>query len=188
VIAAHREQPVPALLGDSPMAREVNRILRTAMAKDPAARYGTAIELRDDLRRAAALSDATGSERSAATVARRLVPVAVLLVAVVAGSIAHETSAGEVSVPPGPAAAPPARDRVRAVSTLARALTERGVMDRAEADCTARRWIARVGLHTMVAAGFFDADLDYVDQHRSAMTSRIDAAAATAARACANRG
>ena len=40
----------------------------------------------------------------------------------------------------------------------------------------------------MVAAGFFDADLDYVDQNRSAMTSRIDSAAAAAARACAKRG
>ena len=188
VIDAHREQPVPALLGDSPMAREVNRILRTAMAKDPAARYGTAAEIRDDLRRAATLSDAATSEPAAATVSRRFVPVAVLLVAVVAGSIAHETSAGEVSLPPGSTGAPSARDRARAVSTLARALTERDVMDRAEADCTARHWIARAGLRAMVAAGYFDADLDYVDQSRSAMTPRIEAAATAAAQACAEGG
>ncbi len=37
----------------------------------------------------------------------------------------------------------------------------------------------------MVAAGFFDADLDYVDQDRSEMTARIDTAATAAARACA---
>ena len=76
VVAAHREQPVPQLLGDSPMAREVNRILRTAMAKDPAARYRTAAELRDDLRRAATLADAARSGPTATTSSRRFVPVA----------------------------------------------------------------------------------------------------------------
>ena len=58
-------------------------------------------------------------------------------------------------------------------------------MSRAEAACTARRWIAGAGLRPMVAAGFFDADLDYVDQDRGAMTARIESAANAAVRACA---
>ena len=61
-------------------------------------------------------------------------------------------------------------------------------MSRAEAECTARRWIAGAGLRSMVAAGFFDADLDYVDQHPSSMTPRIESAAMAAARACATAG
>jgi hypothetical protein len=75
--------------------------------------------------------------------------------------------------------------RSRAVASLARALAGQGVMTRAEADCTAQRWIAETGLKPMVEAGFFDADLTYVDQDRSAMTARIESAASTAARACA---
>ena len=188
VVAAHREQPVPQLLGDSPMAREVNRILRTALAKDPAARYRTTAGFRDDLRRAATLADAAGSGPTATTSSRRFVPVAALLAGVVAGSIAHAASGGDGGAAPSPAAVSSAGDRARAVDSLARALTDRRVMTRAEADCTARRWITRVGLSPMVAAGFFDADLEYVDQSRNAMTPRIEAAATAAARACAERG
>jgi hypothetical protein len=40
----------------------------------------------------------------------------------------------------------------------------------------------------MIEAGFFDADLDFVDRHRSAMTSRIESAATAAARGCATSG
>ena len=61
-------------------------------------------------------------------------------------------------------------------------------MSRAEATCTARRWIAGAGLRAMVVAGFFDADLDYVDQDRRSMTPRIESAATAAARACATAG
>jgi serine/threonine-protein kinase len=54
--AAHRERPVPQLDTDpaSEQTRAVNRILRTALAKDPADRYASAAAMRDDLRRAAA--------------------------------------------------------------------------------------------------------------------------------------
>jgi hypothetical protein len=40
----------------------------------------------------------------------------------------------------------------------------------------------------MAAAGFFDADFDYVDRDRTAMTPRIRAAATEAARTCAAHG
>ena len=50
IVSAHLDQPVPQLEGDTPVVREVNRVLRTAMAKEPAARYPDAAAMRDDLR------------------------------------------------------------------------------------------------------------------------------------------
>lgn len=50
VVSAHLEQPVPQLDGDTTEIREINRVLRTAMAKEPTARYRDAAALRDDLR------------------------------------------------------------------------------------------------------------------------------------------
>lgn len=52
IVSAHLEQPVPQLPGNTALVHEVNRILRTAMAKNPAERYATTAQLRDDLRRA----------------------------------------------------------------------------------------------------------------------------------------
>jgi serine/threonine protein kinase len=186
VIEAHREHPVPQLHGDSPLAREVNRILRRAMAKDPAARYPSAALLRDDLRRAGTLSDMAAKQ--GATSRRPAVAAVAILVVVVAGSIARATSSPGDDAVPYPSSASSTGDETRARASLARALADRGGMSRAEADCTARRWIAGAGLRSMVAAGFFDADLDYVDQDRSAMTARIESAANAAARACATDG
>ena len=50
IVSAHLEQPVPQLDGGTTEIREINRVLRTAMAKEPAARYRDAAALRDDLR------------------------------------------------------------------------------------------------------------------------------------------
>ena len=174
IAAAHREQPVPQLTGDDPVVHEVNRILRRAMAKDPARRHRSAAELRDDVRRASTLPDAV--PRPVAN--RRLASgVAALIVA---------SSIGYAIWSPGDEAArTPVGARSRAAASLARTLADQGVMTRVEADCTARRWLAETGLRPMVEAGFFDADLTYVDRDRSAMTARIESAATSAARACA---
>jgi serine/threonine-protein kinase len=174
IAAAHREQAVPQLNGGHPTVREVNRILRRAMAKDPAQRYRSAARLRDDLQRAATMPDV----RSRRVAVRRL--------ASTAAALTVSASIGCAIWSPGDDAGQrPARARTRAVAGLATALSDRGVMTRAEADCTAQRWIAETGLRPMIEAGFFDADLTYVDQDRSAMTARIESAAASAARACA---
>jgi serine/threonine-protein kinase len=183
VVTAHREQPVPQLPGDSPLAREVNRILRTAMAKDPAARYPSAARLRDDLRRVASGTDVAAEER--ATSRRSTLVAAAVIGAVVAGAIAQATSNPGDDAAPYSSSESSIRDVTRARATLARALEDRGEMRRTEAECTARRWIAGAGLRPMVAGGFFDSDLDYVDQHHSSMTPRIESAATAAARACA---
>jgi serine/threonine-protein kinase len=49
--SAHVSAPIPQLAATGPFEREVNRILRTAMAKHPGERYAAAAALRDDLRR-----------------------------------------------------------------------------------------------------------------------------------------
>jgi hypothetical protein len=185
IAAAHREQPVPQLVGDSPIEREVNRVLRRAMAKNPAARYGSALELRDDLRHAATLPDVVGRERVAPRRAARAAAAALVavLAAVAAGAVLAGGDAPEASKPGSPSG-----DRARAVASVARALAAREVMNRREAECTARRWVETAGLRPMAAAGFFDADFDYVDRDRTAMTPRIRAAATEAARTCAAHG
>jgi Protein kinase domain len=182
--AAHREQPVPQLTGENPMVREVNRMLRTAMAKDPSARYPSATVLRDDLRRAVTLPDVAGPAR----VRLPALAVTALLVAIAGGSIAYAVSTPGDEATPGRPSALSTGEETGAVASLARALAGQGVMSRAEARCTARRWVAGAGLRSMVAAGYFDADLDYVDRNRGAMTPRIEAAATEAARTCATRG
>ncbi len=50
VVSAHLEQPVPQLDGDTAEVAQINRVLRTAMAKEPGARHRDAASLRDDLR------------------------------------------------------------------------------------------------------------------------------------------
>ncbi|HET8959325.1 serine/threonine-protein kinase, partial [Nocardioides sp.] len=177
--AAHREQPVPQLVGDSPMVLAVNRILLRSMAKEPAARYRTAAELRADLRHASTLSDVVRGRASSAPALRRLATAVALLATAGAAALSGVHDAPERS--PGPAPG----ERARAVASLSAALADRGLMSRDDADCTARRWIAGAGLRTMVSAGFFDADLDFVDRAGSAATPRIERAATAAARACA---
>jgi serine/threonine protein kinase len=183
LVAAHREQPVPQLTGDNPMVREVNRMLRTAMAKDPSARYPSATVLRDDLRRAVTLPDVAGPARARLPASA----VTALLVAIAGGSIAYAVSTPGDEATPGRPSALSTGEEAGAVASLARALAGQGVMSRAEARCTARQWVAGAGLTSMVAAGYFDADLDYVDRDRGAMTPRIEEAATEAARTCATR-
>jgi serine/threonine-protein kinase len=174
VAAAHRQQPVPQLTGDNPIVREVNRILRRAMAKDPARRHRSAAELRDDLRRAATLPDEVPR------------PVAVRRLASGLAALTVACSIGYAIWSPGDESGrPPAGARSRAVASLAQALADQSVMTRAEADCTARLWLTETGLRPMVEAGFFDTDLTYVDRDRSAMTARIESAATSGPRACA---
>ena len=97
IVTAHLEQPVPQLPEDGPLATEVNRILRTAMAKDPAERYSSAADLRDDLRQARTLPD-TATPVEPAAAARRalgrpsvgvLVAGVVVLLASIVGAVAY---------------------------------------------------------------------------------------------------
>jgi hypothetical protein len=119
-----------------------------------------------------------------------------VLVLVVAG-VTYAVTRGGADPDPGPVASssttgsapasPSAGADALAVATasLADALAARAPMPAARARCTAERWIAEAGLEEMAEAGFFDEDWAYVDQDRSAMTPAIEAAATSAALACA---
>jgi serine/threonine protein kinase len=79
LVQAHVAAPIPQLVAAGPFEREVNRILRTAMAKHPSERYPSAAALRDDLRRVlrsipapAAVRPDAGSETG--TEPRRIAP------------------------------------------------------------------------------------------------------------------
>lgn len=50
IVAAHVSEPVPQIVETGAFEREVNRVLRRAMAKSPADRYPSAGAMRDDLR------------------------------------------------------------------------------------------------------------------------------------------
>ena len=199
VVSAHVEQPVPQLEGTDPLTREVNRILRAAMAKDPADRYATAAALRDDLRRTRSLSADPPAADPVSTPSSHgrgpLVAAAAAVVLLLAGGVAYAaTRGGDPAPDPSPsptvAASTPTRgdDLETATTSLAEALVAQGGLTEEQARCTAEKWIEEAGLEAMVDAGFFDADLTYVDQDRSAMTPEIEAAATSAALACATPG
>lgn len=61
LIAAHVREPVPQLEGDSAMVHATNRILRTAMAKEPSERYQSAAEMGSDLQAALRLPVTPGT-------------------------------------------------------------------------------------------------------------------------------
>ena len=103
IVTAHLEQPVPQLPADGPLATEVNRILRRAMAKDPAERYPSAAALRDDLRRARSLPDtatplppaAAAPSGSGGRSLAVLVAGVVVLLALVVGGVAYAVTRGD---------------------------------------------------------------------------------------------
>lgn len=203
IVSAHLAEPVPQLPGSGPLVTEVNRILTRAMAKDPGDRYSSAAELRDDLRRARTLPDsgtpvaaAGASGPASARPPLALVGAGVAVLLLVVAGIAYAATRGGDAEPvvddvTAPTATtdggtkPSASDRETATASLARALEQQGVMTREQAECTAERWIEEAGLPTMRDAGFFDDEWSYVDQDRSAMTPAIEAAATSAALACA---
>ncbi len=186
IATAHLERPIPQLGETGPLTTEVNRILRTAMAKDPAARYPSAGLLRDDLRRARDLPS-TGLPGRPVRVSSVGIAVAI---AVVFGLVAFLASRGDEPDAADPATTsasgrPDASDLARAESSLAAVLVRQGVLTEEQAACTAREWIEKAGAEEMAAAGFFDAGYTYVDRGESAMTPEIRSAATSAALACA---
>ncbi|WP_340540133.1 serine/threonine-protein kinase [Nocardioides sp. GXZ039] len=57
IVMAHLEGPIPQLAPTGPLASEINRVLRRALAKQPENRYGSAAALRDDLKQVLRLPD-----------------------------------------------------------------------------------------------------------------------------------
>lgn len=76
-------------------------------------------------------------------------------------------------------------DLATAIASLVRALEDQSVMSEVQAQCAAERWIDEARLQHMKDAGFFDDDLAYVDQDKTAMTPEIENAATSTVLACA---
>ncbi len=196
VVCAHLEQPVPQLPGRSPLVSEVNRILRTAMAKDPADRYATSAQLSDDLLGATNLPSkgAARSRRStgAGGHARRTpvlalaVPAAALVLAAVVWGLSSDDQPAVRPTTPG-SSATPAPDVALAEDNLAAALLAQGLLTEGQSACTARQWIDTAGLDAMIGEGFFDEDLTFTDRPAAGMSPEMQSAATAATLACASQ-
>ena len=203
VVRAHVEQPIPQLAGGSPLAIEINRILRAALAKDPADRYPSAAGLRDDLRNAGGLSpiaSPSGVRRTPLVAAASVAGVVVLVVAAIAWGVTRDPPVALSVDRPirslTPATTDPdtgstehvgpltAADARAAELSLTDALLGQGLLTREQAACTAEEWIAAVGLEQLVEEGLFDADLRFVDVPASQMTDETRSAATVATVAC----
>lgn len=109
LVAAHVRDPVPQLSGSSPMVHATNRILRTAMAKDPSDRYQRAAEMSADLQAALRLPVTPGAaEPAQGATALRPVARPVARPAAPAPAPAPATTAAPPPPPPPPATPPPA--------------------------------------------------------------------------------
>ena len=212
IVSAHLEQPIPQLPGQSALVTEVNRILRTAMAKDPADRYATAAQLRDDLRRARSLPSLGGARTArvagaAGTGGRRGLAVGlavlgvILVVAAIVWGVTRDDAPVARAVQPSASVAPalPAEpttqppgsssdaDLDRARISLAAALVRQGLLSEDQADCAAAEWIANAGgLEEMVAAGLFDESHAFVDIPAAELSPAMQSAAAAATITCAS--
>ena len=207
IVSAHLEQPIPQLPGQSALVTEVNRILRTAMAKDPIDRYATAAQLRDDLRRARSLPAVggarTGRVAAAGSGSRRglvvglAVPGVILVVAAIVWGVVNQgddpvarATRPSLSLSPepptGPATERSGTDLDRAQASLAEALEVQGLLTREQAGCAAEQWIENAGgLDDMVDAGLFDEAYAFVDIPAAELSPAMQSAAATATVTCA---
>jgi hypothetical protein len=91
---------------------------------------------------------------------------------------------GGLTTHPAATSAPSGSDLELAVASLADALAKQAPLDDAQAECAARAWIESAGLQQMIDAGFFDADLNYVDRPQSEMTPDLRNAAVAAVTSC----
>ncbi len=188
---------LPQLAGDSPQVQNVNRILRTALAADPKARYPSAAALRDDLRFAVTLPGPSWLVAAPAPLSRRRRGAALglgagLVAALVLGAggavwagVAmrnHQpVEAARVSLTePRPSAA----DERRAVSNIANAFGTQLFVGPAKAQCIAESWVDAVGIDSLAAAGFLDDDMFFYDQDLETVDPELEAALGDATAEC----
>lgn len=97
---------------------------------------------------------------------------------------ASTTPASSMPTPGTTTQAVGSADEQAAVRSLAAALDDQGLVTGETATCAAERWIAEAGLDEMVAEGFFDEDMTYVDQPQSELSPEMEAAILAAVTAC----
>ena len=195
IVSAHLEQPVPQLPGKSALVRETNRILRTAMAKNPADRYVSAAQLRDDLRRVkalpiggpAALATARGQKDRAWLIAAVVTVIAALIGGALYLGLRGDDGTNESSSPSVEHSLNAEELRVsRTMADQLAAVTPS--LTPSQAQCVAREWIGIVGLDELRAEGFVDDDLRFHNLPEDQMSQRMREASLSAAARCAGLG
>ncbi len=175
IVTAHRDQPVPQLPPDAPLAAELNDVLRRCLAKDPADRPPSAAAVRDRLRslRPApppAPSPVAQAPRRRPWPAVLLVVALVVIAAAVLGVGWAVTRDGDepgrttldASADSTPSDAP-AGDEETAVASMAAAFATQPGLTPESAECLARSVIDEVGLAHLVEIGMFDEELTFTD-------------------------
>ena len=185
IVTAHREEPVPQLPDDSPLAARLNEVLRATLAKDPADRPPSAAAVRDwvhSLRGPVAQTESRPPRRGRllALVLVAAVVVAALAVVYVAtrgddeptaskeSTSAPATTPGSTpaSTPPtssSVSAAPAGSDKEKAVASMAAAFADQLAIPSDNARCVARETIETVGLQHLVDIGMFDDAMSFHD-------------------------
>jgi serine/threonine protein kinase len=215
IVSAHLEQPVPQLRPGTPAADAVNRVLRRALAKSPSDRYSDAAELGRDLRAAALLAQRSSetavpaqavsqpsSRRKRGSRAGLVAAALVLLLAGGVGAAVALATTGDESADPDPDPGPgsssagssttsdptPSGDEQHAVDSLTDALVAEGMIGEDSAGCVAEGFVAGVGLDQLIEAGFFDEDLNYIDQSQDSITPDMQGVLTSVIAGCAMSG
>jgi serine/threonine protein kinase len=177
IVTAHREQPVPQLPDDSPLAGRLNEVLRSTLAKDPADRPPSAAAVRDWLRSMRGPVTPTASPPRR----RRMLPAVVLVAAVLVAAVvvayavtrgddeptestpatSPATSAATSQATSSPSAA--SDDKEKAVTSMAAAFADQPGLTPDQARCVARTTIEAVGLSHLVDIGMFDSAMTFHD-------------------------
>lgn len=175
--SAHLSAPVPQLAAAGPFEREVNAVLRRAMAKSPGDRYPSAHAFRDDLRRV--LRDHPAGGRRPRTAVSGLALVVVTIVAGGAVGLVHllrDADGGEAERRTG--------EERAAADSIAAALAADAGLSRRDAACTARRLLQRSGVDGLREGGLLDDDLELLPGSGDSIDPRVLADVITASASC----
>lgn len=163
VVEAHIGAPIPQSSGRTAFDRELNRVLRTALAKNPHERHRSAAAFRDDLRSVAGTTSVR-RRRSAGVVAATVGGIAALavLIALAAVLVGRGDGGGKTA----------SREET-AIANIARTLADEGDLAARDADCTARELVDAHGVDGLQEQGLIDEDLMLVQDGNGKVEPRI---------------
>ena len=195
IVDGHVSGPIPQLPARSAFDRELNRILRTALAKNPQERYPSAAALRDDLRSLASTTPATARGSTPLVLGAvaglvaivTLVVVAVVLIGRDDGPSAKDddssASATESSGSPGKRGFSDS-DEDEAIANIAQSLEEESDLDAKGAECTARELVKKHGVEGLMEKGLIDDDLMLVQDGNGDVDPKVLADVFTSTFSC----
>ncbi|WP_182378044.1 serine/threonine-protein kinase [Nocardioides sp. WS12] len=169
VVEAHIGAPIPQSTGRTAFDRELNRVLRTALAKNPHERYPSAAAFRDDLRSLPGTTSVR-PRRSAAVIAATVGGIAALVVLIALAAVLigrgddGDRSAGtDTSTDPTTPQGLLASREETTIANIAQTLAEEADLDADDADCTARELVKKHGVDGLQEQGLIDDDLMLVE-------------------------